>query len=214
MKQFDNKKFKKVRTKNDWSCEVIAFRLHTVGIKASYGTVRNWETGRTIPDANEVIALAEVLKIDPDGLYTEAKRGRVAAAVVVALLLSGGAAHAEINMRAIAMIESSNNPKAVAKDGGVGLYQISPICLKHFNEVHGTRIVRSDLFDTAVNERIARWYFSWLKGTYKFDDVEAIIAYNGGASRALRYQKTGEIVPVTQRYLTKYQAFVAEGGVK
>lgn len=40
-----------------------------------------------------------------------------------------------ISMDAIAEIESSNNPNAVGASGEIGLYQISPIVLKHFNQV-------------------------------------------------------------------------------
>jgi len=41
-----------------------------------------------------------------------------------------------IDMDAIAQIESGGDPAAVGSSGEIGLYQISPIALKHFNQVH------------------------------------------------------------------------------
>jgi len=218
VKKFDPKKFKKARAASHLSYESVATRLRIAGLTVSYGTVRNWEAGKAVPDANEIGMIASLLMTAPDDLFSDVKQRRrggdrpVVIPIVLALLLVGGAAHAAVDMRAIACIESSNNPKAVAKDGGVGLYQISPICLKHFNQVNGTRLTRKDLFDPNVNGNVAAWYFDWLQSTYGFDDVEAIIAYNAGARRALAYRAgSGDIPDVTVRYLTKYQLFATTG---
>lgn len=48
-----------------------------------------------------------------------------------------------IDMEAIAQIESGNNRKAVGDSGEIGLYQISQIVLKHFNQVHNGKPKKS-----------------------------------------------------------------------
>lgn len=70
MKKFDPKKLKQIRKKSKMSLEVLAAKLVASGVKVSYGTVRNWETGRTVPSANELNALVEVLQLMPDDFYT------------------------------------------------------------------------------------------------------------------------------------------------
>lgn len=68
-----------------------------------------------------------------------------------------------INMKAIAQIESSNNPKAVSYVGakyGRGTYQISEICLKDFNEMTNASYLPSELFDSEINYEISIWYFN------------------------------------------------------
>lgn len=221
MKQFDTKKFKKARIAGDWSYEVISSRMRVVGVGVSYNTIRNWEVGRSVPDANEVVALAEVLEIDPQSLYSEKKGGRVAvptsrfglaisAALIVAL--SGGAAEATVNMEAIKQIESGGNPKAWNKRTNArGLYQITPICLAHYHAVVGNLwITEKNLFDPEINTMVAAWYFSWLEGQ-GLDDIEQVAAFNWGIGNVRKWLRDEKDLPKeTQDYLTKYQALTAD----
>ena len=120
-------------------------------------------------------------------------------------------ANAAVNMEAIKQIESGGNPRAYNRGSGArGLYQITPICLAHWNQVHrkGEKVDR--LWEPGFNREVADWYFGWLKEAYGFDDVEAIVGYNAGPRRALNYRALKADLPQeTQDYLTKYQALTA-----
>lgn len=73
-KVFNPKAMKRARVKIDWSFEILASHLSRRCGNVSYGTVRNWEIGRSIPDANEVQALADVLEVPIDQFYREDKK--------------------------------------------------------------------------------------------------------------------------------------------
>jgi soluble lytic murein transglycosylase-like protein len=115
-------------------------------------------------------------------------------------------AHASVNMEAIKQIESGGNPKAFNKGSGArGLYQITPICLKHYNEVHGRKVGLDELFKPETNLTVATWYFSWLEGQ-GLDEGDQIIAYNWGIGNLMKYRAGVKDLPKeTQDYLTKYQ---------
>lgn len=132
-----------------------------------------------------------------------------------------------INMDAIAQIESSNNPKAVSKDGSVGLYQITPICLKHFNQVNGPQFYiglgevesgsgfleakyrdykADDLKDKKINSRIANWYMNWLYDRC-WTVKDTLIAWNWGIGNWREWRNTNnpEIHNLTSAILGKAQ---------
>ena len=100
----------------------------------------------------------------------------------------------QIELDAISIIESTNNPHAVSYAGskyGRGLFQISEICLKHYNEVHKTKHKPDDLFDPKLNRVIADWYFGWLSERPDVKSyTDCLIAYNWGL-RKLREFKSG-----------------------
>lgn len=121
-------------------------------------------------------------------------------------------AHAEvrIDLRKIAMIESSGNPLAInAKDDSIGLYQITPICLKEWNQFHkNEKYSREDLFNPIINERIAQWMLevripAMIRHYGKIDSVEnRIIAFNAG----IAYVVNGKELPrITKNYIEKYR---------
>src|SRR3990167_3084441 len=79
--------------------------------------------------------------------------------VILGLLMftmfSCQAAHASVNMEAIKQIESGGNPYAFNKSSGArGLYQITPICLKHYNEYRGTNRPLKLLFNPLFNTKV------------------------------------------------------------
>ena len=115
-------------------------------------------------------------------------------------------AEESLNLKIVAQIESSNNPKAYnRKSKATGLYQITPICLKHYNQVHGTSYVREDLYDPELNTRIAIWYFTWLwqRGLPNLDMILA--SYNWGLSNVRAYLKGEKEMPKeTINYIKKY----------
>lgn len=149
--------------------------------------------------------------------------------LLILLLSIAGCAPAyahPINMDAIAEIESSNNPKAVGKVGEIGLYQISPIVLKHYNQSsnqHGLGLVEeNELLDPIVNHKVAEWYMNWL-----FDRCwtvrDTIIAWNFGIGNWRSWKNWNSepdvitnpsalvhLPKITQDYLKKYEKITGE----
>ena len=112
-------------------------------------------------------------------------------------------------------IESSGNADAVGRAGEVGLFQIHPITLEHFNKVHGTTHTRADLFNPELNARVASWYVDWLldrPGVKTWEDV--IIAWNWGTGNFRMWRKNfdskfSRLPLMTQNYIIKYRGLVA-----
>lgn len=130
----------------------------------------------------------------------------------VVLLVFGCAraqASVEMDMTKIAMIESSGNPGAWnKKDDSIGLFQITPIVLKEWNNFHPKeQFTRSDLWNPAINHVIADWYMNKrIPQMFKHYGIEdsvrnRIVAYNAGIS----YLVKGKPIPqITKNYLKKY----------
>lgn len=119
----------------------------------------------------------------------------------------------QINLSAIAMIESSGNPKAIGRTGDSGLFQITDVVRREYNQRTGARITTADLFNARTATRIADWYLhkripEMLR--YYKKPVTArniIIAWNAG----IRYVQKGEKLPrVTEQFLKKYEKFFAK----
>lgn len=135
--------------------------------------------------------------------------GTVVLWTLVLFLFVGAANAVEIDMRAIAQIESSGNPSAWNKrDDSRGLYQITPICLEEWNNYHPAETYTlDDLWDAYINERIAQWYLTVrIPAMLRYYDKpitthNVITAYNAGIS----YVAHDKPLPrITQQYLTKY----------
>lgn len=120
-----------------------------------------------------------------------------------------------VNMQAICEIESNCDDNAKGSVGEIGRYQISPIVLKHFEQVHkrGEKIYVDETFklecwdkcfptpkeklaNKQINTLIANWYMNWL-----FDRCwtvkDTIIAWNFGIGnwREWRFQSVN--VPIS-----------------
>lgn len=109
--------------------------------------------------------------------------GLILVFIILVALEKLGYSH-PINMSVVAEIESSNNPKAYnEKSQARGLFQITPIALRHYNETsnyHLLGLVEDDeLFDPNINRKVASWYLNWLYDrTWTVRDT--LIAYNWG----------------------------------
>jgi hypothetical protein len=118
---------------------------------------------------------------------------RMLGALVIGLLFCTVVYAHPINMKALAQIESSNNPKAYNKKTQArGLYQITPVVLKQFTEAHpknwksqedNRKVARDlrpeELFIEYINGEIADWYVNWLSHRcYVPDDI--LISWNWG----------------------------------
>jgi len=115
-----------------------------------------------------------------------------------------------VDLDAIKMIESSGDPSAYrAADDSIGLYQITPVCLKEFNNFHSReKYTRADLWRADVNERIATWMLDvripQMLRHYKRPDTvrNRIVAYNAGIARVISKR---DIPAVTKQYIKKYE---------
>lgn len=121
--------------------------------------------------------------------------------IVFFLLIPSASAH-NVNLSVVSKIESSNNPLAHNKKSDArGLFQITPVCLKHFNQVHKLNYSKEALYIPSFNFKVANWYFSWL--SKKTNSVrETLIAYNCGLGCLSRNTLPKETVG----YLEKYQS--------
>ena len=149
-------------------------------------------------------------EMEMDRMKTKWKR-RLAFVVAICLgLIVAKLAWAEISLPAIAQIESSNNPKAVSFAGaksGRGLYQISEIALKEWNNFHPkNKYSVDDLFKPEVSGQLASWL---LRQRYPqilrhfglpVTDENLLICFNAGCGRV------GKTLPKeTVKYITKYR---------
>jgi soluble lytic murein transglycosylase-like protein len=115
-----------------------------------------------------------------------------------------------VDMDILKIVESSGNPKAYNKKSQArGLYQITPIVLKEWNNYHPKQKYDDPelLFNPNVNQQIAQWYISeripqMLKVYKKPLTIDNILAsYNAG----IKYVKEGLPLPKeTKGYLKKY----------
>lgn len=120
----------------------------------------------------------------------------------------------QIDLSAIASIESSGNPSAInrADNGGIGsygLHQLSPYAIADFNKRHKTSFKPSDCLKAATSTRIANWYVNeeiprliayYAKKNHKIvDSVETrLTAYNMGIGAVVK-GKTAKL------YISKYR---------
>lgn len=116
----------------------------------------------------------------------------------------------QINLSAIAIIESSGNPRAIGRTGDSGLFQITDAVRREYNQRTGSRITTADLFNARTATRIADWYLhkripEMLR--YYKKPVTArniIIAWNAGI---LYVVKDKPLPHITEQFLKKYQKF-------
>ena len=132
--------------------------------------------------------------------------------VVVLLLDINVAASKEvtIDMHKIMMIESSGRNVAsnIKSEHAIGIFQITPICLKEFNDFHPEAgISMDDLWNASICAHIAYWYINkripqLLRYHNKPVTVKnIIIAYNAGISYVVHSKPLPKI---TKKYLRKY----------
>jgi len=129
--------------------------------------------------------------------------------IFIIFLLVSPAFAQEIDLSVISTIESSNNPYAYnPKTEARGLFQITPICLREWNNFHpNEQYSLDDLFDPQINTKIAKWYLTrripqMLRYYKKPVTIENIlICYNAG----IKYVLKGEIPEETRKYIEKYK---------
>lgn len=131
--------------------------------------------------------------------------------IPLALSEDGLKTHLKVNidLSAIATIESggkawARNPESKA----VGMYQITPIVLKEWNQFKKIKLMEFDLYDAKKCEMVADWYLheripQMLKHFGKEVSVNnLLVAYSAG----IYYLVSGEEIPQeTKRYIEKYK---------
>jgi soluble lytic murein transglycosylase-like protein len=122
-----------------------------------------------------------------------------------------------IDLGRISQIESSGNPEAVSYRGakyGRGLHQISEVALRDYNKATGEKIKPSQLFDSRVNTKVAKWYFGKLEGYLKHynipvTDEHLLAAYNWGIGNLKKWYEAGadpsKLPSETRGYIEKYK---------
>jgi len=131
--------------------------------------------------------------------------------LLLRMLSFSATSSAGVDLNKIMIIESSGNPLAYnVTSGAIGLFQITPICLKEWNNYHKTQQYKSkDLYSAEINTKIAKWYLNkripqMLKYFKKEVSLENIlISYNAG----INYVVTGKKLPKeTRKYIIKYKS--------
>jgi len=109
-------------------------------------------------------------------------------------------------IRALIVVESGFNPRAVSKRGAIGLMQLRPETARRYGV--------SDIYDPAQNIRAGTRYLSDLMTLYDSDTELALAAYNAGEAAVARYgghvppfKETLEYVPSV---LKIYHALMAQ----
>lgn len=105
-------------------------------------------------------------------------------------------------LNALAMVESSNDPKAVNPESGAqGKFQFMPDTSAYIGEMMGKKF---DPFDPIESEEAAKYYLNYLFKRFGSLDL-ALAAYNAGEGNVEKY---GGIPPFgeTQEYVKKVLA--------
>jgi soluble lytic murein transglycosylase-like protein len=109
-------------------------------------------------------------------------------------------------VRAVIVVESGFNPRAVSKRGAIGLMQLRPETARRYGV--------SNVYDPGENIRAGTRYLSDLMALYGSDTELALAAYNAGEAAVARYgghippfKETREYVP---NVLKIYRALVAQ----
>jgi soluble lytic murein transglycosylase-like protein len=82
-------------------------------------------------------------------------------------------------IRAVIVVESRFNPRAVSKRGAIGLMQLRPETARRYGV--------SNIYDPAENIRAGTRYLSDLMTLYDSDTELALAAYNAGEAAVARY---------------------------
>lgn len=98
-------------------------------------------------------------------------------------------------LRAIIMVESSNNPKAVSSDGAVGLMQLMPKTAQRYGV--------SDRYDPEENIQAGAKYLHHLMLRFHGDLTLALAAYNAGEGAVISHGNQIPPYPETLRYIPR-----------
>ena len=112
----------------------------------------------------------------------------------------------------IILIESGGNRLAFNdKSKAIGLMQITPICLKDYNQYHKEKFTQDQMYNEIPNVMVGEWYINkripQLLRHYDIKDSinNRLIAYNWGIRNLINYEKGEAKLPKkTKNYIKKY----------
>jgi soluble lytic murein transglycosylase-like protein len=152
-----------------------------------------------------------IASADPDGRGSKAAKNArwLAKSVVYESLIETAALANTLHpalVRAVIVVESGFNPRAVSKRGAIGLMQLRPETARRYGV--------SNVYDPGENIRAGTRYLSDLMTLYDSNTELALAAYNAGEAAVARYgghippfKETREYVPSV---LKIYRALVAQ----
>mgnify|MGYP001598420779 FL=1 len=68
MAEFNYKLLLELRWKKGWTRRELMFKLHEIGVSITEGSIENWETNVSTPDAEKVVPLAKLLGTTAEAL--------------------------------------------------------------------------------------------------------------------------------------------------
>lgn len=68
MAVFNHKKLLKLRGDKGWSRRDLMLKLHDLGVSITEGSIENWETNVSTPDAEKIVPLAKLLGTTAEAL--------------------------------------------------------------------------------------------------------------------------------------------------
>jgi soluble lytic murein transglycosylase-like protein len=145
----------------------------------------------------------------PEGAHRAAKPDWLAKSASYDSVIETAAFANTVNpalVRAMIVVESGFNPRAVSKRGAIGLMQLRPETARRYGV--------SDIYDPGQNIRAGTRYLSDLMTLYDSHTELALAAYNAGEAAVARYggqippfKETREYVPSV---LKVYRALMAQ----
>lgn len=165
---------------------------------------------------------AQVMReMDHKRMESTERFAAILATVIALIIFLCSFAHAsEINLAAIAQIESSNginiyNPRTQA----IGMYQVRLPAVRDFNRHNPTKQIKTINHLVDRNEMVARWYFGHIKKMLKASgvphDVTYICAsYNLGVGKVIRWHRAGaqwsKLPRETRLYVLRYKSLTTK----
>ena len=152
-------------------------------------------------------------------MHRDFQRWGAALAVFLAVwllwsVLSAFAGGDMVNMSVVKTIESHSSPWAHNKTSGArGLYQITPICLRDYNERMWQNITEQELFVAEINDRIAWWYLHvGIPQMLRYYNLPVtvrniLLSYNAGINNLVR---GWDLPHETREYLRQYERYTGE----
>lgn len=136
--------------------------------------------------------------------------------LMVFLMIGATSGYAEMNLDALAMIESSNRPSAFnPKTKATGIFQITPIALKDFNSEVGSSLRLKDMYIEEKNAHVAIWTLEeripqFIKAYNLKDDLLTRIAiWNWGIDHTIKWHRAGaefkKLPKETRDFYKKYK---------
>ena len=68
---FNGKRLRDLRDRRGYSQNELALQFRDRGYNVTYGTISNWEKGKTEPSFSDAVVLAKIFDVDLDLLFVD-----------------------------------------------------------------------------------------------------------------------------------------------